>query len=432
MRYLILIRKVLLLLLFLPPILLNGQVTRQPYLQVMTPTSVVVSWQSDKGVVGKVCYGTSISSLTMSKIESETKEIYHEVSITGLIPYTKYYYSVNGSSEGTENQYFITNPYPDSITPVRMWVIADFGQSNSDQNERRLETVAQWKSFNNNNYHADILLSLGDQTEDDSRYQLQHNYFNQLENVLKNTALFTVIGNHDNHDGMLNYLSTFALPANAESGGIASGTEKYYSLDYANIHIVVLCTEIMDDDGKKKQIEWLNKDLDCNKQDWLIACVHRPFHSGGHHRSDVDKDAQERRTTWLPILEQHGVDLILQGHNHIYERSYLLDNLIGKTTTLSDANVIDSGLGREDMDGAYLKEKHTPNQGTVFVEVPGGGVASESFEHYSIFPIHYNGYDYEGSLVVDVYGNRMDVKFLCNERDENGSHIWDYFTIIKK
>jgi 3',5'-cyclic AMP phosphodiesterase CpdA len=420
------------LLLFLLSLKVSAQVTRQPYLQIPTPTSVVVSWQSGTGVIGNVYYGTSVSSLTENIIESDFEEIYHEVEISGLTPNTKYFYSVDGPSKGTGDQYFITAPQPGSDTPVRIWVIADFGQTNSDQNEERLETVAQWKSFNSSSYHADFVLSLGDQTEDDSRYQLQHNYFNQLENVLNNSPLYTVIGNHDNHDSLHNYLSTFTLPANAQSGGIASGTEKYYSFNYANIHAVVLCTEIEDVEGRKAQVEWLKKDLERNEQDWLIACMHRPFHSGGHHRSDIDQDAQDRRDDWLKILEDHGIDLVLQGHNHVYERSYLMDNLIGKTTTFTDAQLRNNGLGREDEDGAYRKKKHAPHQGTIFVEVPGGGVASEDFEPYSIFPIHYNGYEYEGSLVVDVNGKRMDVKFLCNEADEKGSHIWDYFTIIKE
>lgn len=432
MKKIFFIRKGLWLILFLLSTQVPAQVTRQPYLQMITPTSVIICWHSATGVIGNIYWGTTIFSLTEKAIESDYEEIYHEVEIGGLNPDTKYYYSIDDSTKGTEEQYFITAPPAGSSNPVRIWVISDFGQTNSDQNERRLETVGQWKSFNNNSNHADIVLSLGDQTEDDSRYQLQHNYFMQLEKVLKNSPLFTVIGNHDNHDSLCNYLSTFALPARGETRGIASGTEKYYSFDYANIHVVVLCTEIEDEEGRKAQIEWLKNDLDNNGQDWLIACMHRPFHSGGYHRTDVEQDAQDRRNEWLPVLEDHGIDLVLQGHNHVYERSYLLDNLIGKTTTVTDANIINRGLGREDKDGAYLKKKNTPHQGTIFVEVPGGGVATENFEHYSIFPVYYSGYDYEGSVVVDVHGNRMDVQFLCNEVNEKGSHIWDYFTIIKE
>ncbi len=177
---------------------------------------------------------------------------------------------------------------------------------------------------------------------------------------------------------------------------------------------------------------WLKKDLDKNGQDWLIACMHRPFHSGGHHRTDEDEDAQIRRDDWLKILEDHGIDLVLQGHNHVYERSWLMDNLLGKTTDFTKKNIVNKGLGREDDGGAYVKKKNTPHQGTIFLEVPGGGVASKDFELYPIFPVHYNGYEYEGSVVVDVSADRMDVKFICDEPDENGSHIRDYFTIVKK
>ena len=161
--------------------------------------------------------------------------------------------------------------------------------------------------------------------------------------------------------------------------------------------------------------------------------MHRPFHSGGHHRSDDDEDGdfQKRRSAWLTLLEDHGVDLVLQGHNHVYERSYLLDNLIGTTRTLTPANKVDTSLGREDGTGAYRKKKSAPHQGTIFVTIPGGGVASGDFERYSIFPVFYSGRGREGSVVVDVDGARMDVTFLCDESDSRGSHVWDHFTIVK-
>jgi acid phosphatase type 7 len=410
-----------------------AQVTRQPYLQVPTPTGVVVRWQSGTGDIGKVHYGSSVSSLMRTMVESDEERIYHQVTVSGLEPNTKYYYSVDGSSKGTEELYFVTAPPVGSGTPVRIWVISDFGQTNSKNNERRLETVARWRTFNNHSYHASFVLSLGDQTEDDALYQLQHNYFDQLENVLRSSPLYTTVGNHDGHDSLFNYKRTFTLPARGEAGGIASGTEKYYSFDYANIHVVSLCTEIHDEAGRKAQREWLKKDLDQNKEEWLIACMHQPFHSGGYHPSDEVEYAQPQRSDWLPILEDHGVDLVLSGHNHVYERTYLLDNLIGKTTTLTSANRKNAGNGREDGDGPYVKKKGLPHQGTVFVAVAAGGTSNsiKNYRHYSIFPVYFPGSDYEGSVVIDVKGHRMDVRFLCDEKNNKGSHEWDHFTILK-
>jgi hypothetical protein len=163
--------------------------------------------------------------------------------------------------------------------------------------------------------------------------------------------------------------------------------------------------------------------------------MHQPLHSGGYHPSDEVETAQKRRDAWLTLLEDHGVDIILQGHNHVYERSFLVDNLIGKSTTLTDANKIDTGLGRLDSDGPYHKPAgNQPHKGTIFISCQGGGVANSAKYYpapFSIFPIAFAGSDYEGSLVIDVNSNKMEVKFLCDEKNEKAGHIWDYFTIIK-
>ncbi len=408
-----------------------GGVTRKPYLQVVTSNSVIIRWQTDIFTVGKVTYGTKIDSLTMVAISSEQEKINHIVTIDNLKPATKYYYSVEGKKKSQYQNYFITANKVGSKDSIRIWVIADFGQTSSIYNKRRKETVAVWRAFNNNDYHANFVLSLGDQTEDDTRFQLQHNFFNQLENVLVNTPLYTVEGNHDNHDSLKNYYKTFSHPTKGEMGGVPSYTQDYYSFDYGNVHVVVLSTEINDFSGGE-QAKWLKKDLEDNQQDWLIACLHRPFHSGGHHKTNKDKIAELQRKAWLPILEDHGVDLILQGHNHDYERSYLVDNLLNITTHITEANKIDTGLGRIDMDGAYIKDKKKTHKGTIFIEVAPGGVATDDFTHYEIFPVYFHSTKNEGSLVLDVEGDRMDVKFLSTEPDSKGNHIWDYFTIIKE
>src|SRR6187455_2030301 len=95
-----------------------SQVTRQPYLQITTPNSMVIRWQTGTGVIGEIYYGPSASSLTKSIKESEDERIYHEVKLTGLTHNTKYYYSVESPSKGTEDQYFITPPDKGMEIPV--------------------------------------------------------------------------------------------------------------------------------------------------------------------------------------------------------------------------------------------------------------------------------------------------------------------------
>ncbi len=427
-------RKGLLLFLLLLSVQVSAQVTRQPYLQIITPNSIVVRWDSDSSRVGTVCYGTSATSLTSVKSDTggTTK---HEVRIAGLSPKQKYYYSVTGSSNGRSDQYFVTAPITGTRQFTRLWVISDFGQSyTAECDARRLVTINVWKAFNNNSLAADFILSLGDQSEWDYDSQLQANYFDQLVDVVKSTPLLTVVGNHENDtDKRVVYKSVFSVPTNAEAGGVASGTKDYYSFDYGNIHVVVLSAEDVEMGGAEKT--WLQNDLASNKSDWLIAAMHRPMQSAGYHKTDTDPIALSEKTNWLPVLEAAGVDLILAGHNHVYERSYLLDNLTGISTSITPANKIDTALGRPDVDHAYQKVPGQPHKGTIFINCEAGGISNEAsylLHPFSFTPVVYRGSDYEGSLVVDVDGsNRMNVKFLCDELNANGSHIWDYFTISK-
>lgn len=411
-----------------------AQVTRQPYLQMVTPNSIVIRWDTQTSDIGTVNYGVSPTSLTNSQSESAAKTK-HEVTIAGLSPKQTWYYSVTGPSGGSPDQYFVTAPTAGSAQSTRIWVVSDFGQSNSTSDDtRRSQTVGFWKSFNNNDVHADVMLSLGDQSEQDTEAQLQANYFNQLQDVLKSTPLFTVAGNHEDTDGEINYKADFTLPTSGEAGGYPSGTEDYYSFNFANIHFVALTVENnVSISGAQKT--WLQNDLANNKSDWLIAYMHRPMHSAGYHPTDGSSTALAQKANWLPLLEAAGVDLILSGHNHVYERSYLLDNLTGNSTSITPANKIDTALGRIGVDHAYQKEPGRPHQGEIFISCQGAGTANDPkylTVPLNFTPIVFKQSNNEGSLVIDVNSNRMDVKFICDQPDLfTLSHVWDSLTIIK-
>jgi len=77
MRNTILTVKIILLSIFA-----SSQVTRQPYLQVTTPNSMVVRWQTGTGIIGELFYGSSASSLTKNIKEPGDEKIYHEIKVT--------------------------------------------------------------------------------------------------------------------------------------------------------------------------------------------------------------------------------------------------------------------------------------------------------------------------------------------------------------
>jgi hypothetical protein len=131
------------------------------------------------------------------------------------------------------------------------------------------------------------------------------------------------------------------------------------------------------------------------------------------------------RQTFLPILEEAGVDLVLAGHSHSYERSYLIDGHYGTSSTFTNAMKKDGGSGRPDASGAYGKPTLGPgtHEGAVYAVAGSSGQTSGGLLNHPAMFISLNNL---GSMVLDINGDTLDAKFLR----ENGE-VWDYFRIVK-
>jgi hypothetical protein len=404
-----------------------ASVTRGPYLQMGTSTSVVVRWRTDVTTDGSVCYGSEPATLTTCVLDP-TSGTNHEVTLGGLSPNTKYFYVVgtttNTPAGGDANHFVLTGPPPGTLKPTRIWVLGDSGTANANAQAVRDAYYAFTGSR-----HTDLWLMLGDNAYSDgtdSEYQAA--VFNMYANMLRKSVLWPTLGNHDGHsaDSATQtgpYYDIFTLPKNAEAGGIASGTEAYYSFDYGNIHFIVLDSFGSSRSPDGAMMNWLRADLAATTRDWIIAYWHHPPYSKGSHDSDSSSGLTEMRENALPLLEQEGVDLVLAGHSHSYERSFLLDGHYGTSNTLVPSMILNSGDGRESGDGAYQKLTAGPNEGAVYTVAGSSGKTSGgSLNH----PAMYISLNVLGSLVLDVDGNRLDATFL----DSTGA-ARDTFTILK-
>jgi hypothetical protein len=218
------------------------------------------------------------------------------------------------------------------------------------------------------------------------------------------------------------YFQIFTLPKNAEAGGVASGTEHYYSFDFGNIHFICLDSMTANRSAGGAMANWLRADLGSTLRDWTIAFWHHPPYSKGSHDSDVETELVQMRQNFLPILESGGVDLVLSGHSHAYERSVLLDSQYGLSTQLNATNILDSGSGRDP--SPYIKPAGaTPHQGAVYTVAGCSGQTSGGPLNH---PVMYLSLNLLGSVVVDVLSNRLDLRFL-----DSTAVVRDSFTIIK-
>jgi hypothetical protein len=222
----------------------------------------------------------------------------------------------------------------------------------------------------------------------------------------------------------------FTLPRGGEAGGEPSGTEHYYSFDFGNIHFVCLDSMTASRATNGAMANWLRADLANNASAWLIAYWHHPPYTKGSHDSDNASGAfelVEMRENILPILESYGVDLVLGGHSHVYERSYLLDGHYGFSSSFTSAMKLDAGSGRETNGvGAYTKPAGNPaNRGAVYAVMGSSGGVSGSTAGLN-HPAMFVSLNNLGSLVLDIHGNRLDATFLRETGATN-----DTFTILK-
>ena len=407
----------------------SASVTRGPYLQIGTPNSTVVRWRTNTATNSRVSIGTTQGSLT-SNFDNATSTTEHEVVVSGLLPATKYFYSVGSTTQALagndSNHFFVTSPTAGTSSPTRIWVLGDSGTANASAQAVRNAYLTFTGTV-----HTNFWLMLGDNAYEngtDSEYQAA--VFDMYPTILRQSVLWPTIGNHDtaqssNPPAGLPYFAMFTLPANAEAGGMASGTEKYYSFDYANIHFICLDSMTSDRSSTGAMANWLRADLASTTRQWTIAFWHHPPYTKGSHDSDTEQNLVEMRQTFLPILEDGGVDLVLAGHSHSYERSFLIDGHYGTSSTFTNAMKKDGGSGRPNETGAYNKATlgAGAHEGAVYaVAGSSGQISGGTLNHPAMF-ISLNNL---GSMVFDVNGNSLDAKFLR----ENGA-IADSFRIVK-
>ena len=421
----------------------NAQtIVRGPYLQQGTPTSMIVRWRTDVKAETQLEFGTSLDALTSnSKISSRSVSspllsgptTEHEVLVSGLAPQTRYYYRVLAKDRviagGDAEHFFVTSP-SGGDEPVRVWVIGDAGvsgrrASGEDPGQAAVRD-AFLKRYPLGSFQ--LLMMLGDNaytTGSDSEYQ--RGVFDPYRNVLRSVVTWPTQGNHDY--SALAYYPAFSLPTKGQSGGLASVTEHYYSFEYGNVHFIVLNSEVNDNSFRGSMANWLRQDLATHRKDWVVVYWHHPPYSKGHHDSDKES-ASAGRLIWMranivPILDSAGVDLVMSGHSHSYERSKFLNGHYGVSTTLSKQEVIVAKDGHDDQSRTYTKPqmKPQPHSGSVFVVAGNSGeVLPSPLNH----PAMVVSLQKMGSMYLEFDTNELNATMIGADGSTE-----DYFTIRK-
>lgn len=408
--------------------------SRAPYLQRPGPHAISVHWQSEESVRGAVRYRAEGASehdwIWLSEAENS---LTHQVRLEGLRPEQNYQYEV---WEGEQRVYgplqFRSWPLASDHVerPISFWVLGDPGLNSQLAQEVR-RSSAEWlqqhalETLAQQNIPLDLWFTTGDNAYTSGRNrEYQSAIFDPLAQVLAQVPLFPVYGNHDARRWA--FYRIFDLPAAGESGGLASGCEAYYSIDYSGVHWVILDSQNRAGAVDSSMYRWLEDDLNASKARWKIAMFHHPPYSHGSHNSDRSRGSdwrlQAMRENYLPVLEKHGVDLVISGHSHAYERSALIHGHYGRGESFDEAQHLLDGGQQESGRWTYHQTLNGVG-GTMYVVVGNSAEVHGGEMNHPALPV---AMATGGSLMVEVTNNCLFGDMITAAGD-----VADAFSIAK-
>jgi hypothetical protein len=247
--------------------------------------------------------------------------------------------------------------------------------------------------------NPDLLLALGDY----SYANTPGCWFDTIRPVGSITKVG--IGNHDVEDTALlsSYLNNFGL------------TRQYYSYKVGNVHVLTMATEEAFAKGSQ-QYNFVLGDLQAANSDpnikWTMVNLHVPLYASPNTCGDSgcagDKDLRE---TYHPLFDKYGVDLVLAGHVHNYQRSYPM--------TYNSQNPSDPKVT------SCSKSTFSNPDGEIYAIVGTGGVNLHGLSEKSYFIASQQDSKF-GIFDMHISANTLEAKFI-----DNAGTILDQFSINK-
>jgi len=310
---------------------------RWPYLQQVTADSARILWATDVQGAPALAYriggDTQWASVVSHAVNTPNASYYqHEAAITDLSPSTWYDYKIydNGVNLTPFGQGWMQTATTSDEFTLAAW--GDSGVCTPEQFQIRDRLRERWDT-------TQLWLHTGDIAYMEGTFdQFDTCHFGVYQELLSWRPFFPVMGNHEYYtDDGAPYLDIFDLPVTPGWDWYLDEVERYYSFDWGNAHFVMLDSHTplwrISDAVTDDMADWLAHDLANDDHAWKIAVIHRPLYSSSqvHRETDV-------REKLAPIFEAYGVNLVLSGHNHNYERTYPIR--AGAISTLRDGGVV--------------------------------------------------------------------------------------------
>ncbi len=328
-----------------------AQLSRYPYIQSTTKNSTIIAWKTDPSTTGQVNYGTDINNLNQSVSETSPTSL-HGITLENLSPDTKYYYEILANGNVLTSEFFWTAS--DSTDQQFSFLhYGDCGYNSAMQHQ-----IGDLMEADDANFAVvcgdidqggvpHVTASEGGDNYDEIYFDVYNDGVNSK--MLSHECHYTAIGNHDTYkDNGQTYENEFFLPHNN-----AENSERYYSFEWGDAKFIALdvITPYDHDDvfppyndspnserwwtdftPGSAQYQFLEDELKCNDKKWLFVYFHEgpwtnywgadynlPLATGGdYYQYEGNLMVREHL---VPLFETYGVDIVMVGHSHLYERA---------------------------------------------------------------------------------------------------------------
>lgn len=318
--------------------LTDSGITFGPYLQRLTNHGVSILLRTDTDQTLTLYYQKEGADRWQSITETEA-DTQHRFRLTSLKRNTRYvYYLAVGDERLTQNYDFSTNKDITATNPLRIAVFGDSGVASTTQYEVASE-ISVWE--------PDLLLHTGDIAYDSGTEQeLIDKFFIVYSSLLSRRPFYGSIGNHDYTTNEAEaYKALFETPRH-------SGNEDYYSFNYDTVHLVSLNSNL-DFSVGSDMYTWLANDLaKASDQTWSIVFFHHPVYSTAEHGN-----TSGMAESLAPLFAAQGVDVVLNGHDHDYERFYPIDD-VHYIVTGGGGNTTYQQITPSEQSAVFLAENH--------------------------------------------------------------------------
>jgi len=310
-------------------------VTAFPDRIVATPaqdaaTGFSVSWRTDAAIEAPllelVVAGDSPDVGAPRRMQAATQALHtenglahhHRVDIDGLAPDTLYAWRVQGAGGWWSPWRQLRTAAPPG-TPLTLLYFGDTQNKNASLTSRVAREALRHAPDARLALYAGDLVSGGD-GEDDNEWG---EWFDAARPVASGMLVAPAAGNHEYFEEFedtprerrvlgAHWPVSFALPRNGAPG--AERTSYWFDVQDARV-VVLDGTSALDLGTARAQAKWLDGVLADSQRAWSLVVIHQPMFSPRQ-----DRDNALLREHVLPVLERHRVDLVLQGHDHVYGR----------------------------------------------------------------------------------------------------------------